>query len=192
MKLVSLLPLLLLSSIVVPTASAAPTLKVTIDSAMESVLIEPGGRANVALKVTLEFKDYPCSPDTEAGVDLVPPVAPPEWFGADPHPDANTYKAPKETKPASLTIVVSEDAPGDASGKFRLQPVLHFPSQASCGNVEPEADAPEFSITVRTPPGPSSASVDATGNDGTDTPGPGLGSVLVVGLLAWLLGRRRT
>lgn len=190
MKVVACLALVVLASLLVPSISAAPTLKVTITSASDSVLIEPGQRTTVGLNVTLEFKDYPCPAGTEAGIDLVPPVAPPHWFGADPHPDSNVYKAPKETHPASLAIVVAEDAPGDASGKFRLQPVLHFPSQSSCGGMEPSVDAPEFSITVRTPPGASSDPIDTEGTE-NDTPGPAMGSVVALGLCAWLFARRR-
>lgn len=166
----------------------APTLKVTVVSDVSEVEIEPGNREVVGLNVTLEFKEYPCAAGTKAGVDLVPPVAPPPWFGADPHPDGDTYASPKETKPATLTIVVAEDAPGSAEGGFRLKPIVHFPSSASCGGVEPSVDAPEFSVRVRTPPAASMPDADAT--DGADTPGPQLGLALALGLGLWLFRRR--
>ncbi|HEX9815718.1 MAG TPA: hypothetical protein VGB18_01950 [Candidatus Thermoplasmatota archaeon] len=179
----------------VPVAAAdAPTLKVTVDSEVPSIQIEPGERETVDLTVLVEFIDYPCPAGTEVGVDLVPPVAPPDWFGADPHPDSNTYAHPKQERAATLTIVVDEDAPGDADGAYRLKPIVHMPAPQTCGGVEPEIVAPEFSIRVLTPPAPTSPKVEATSGDpggGNDVPGPSAWSLILLGLSVWLFRNRR-
>jgi hypothetical protein len=174
-------------------AAAAPTIQVAINAAAEDVVIEPGDHATIGLNVTVEFKDITCTSGTKVGVDLVPPVAPPDWFGADPHPDADTYTYPKQTRPASLSIHVSEDAPPGSKGMYRLQPVLHFPNPAECGGVQPQADTPEFAIQVRTPGSPTSPSGDSspTQNDGDDSPGLGLTSLVLVLVGVGLLRRRR-
>ncbi len=179
--------------LVPPAAADAPTLKVTVASDVSRVTIEPGGRATVNLTVMVEFVDFVCADGTQVGVDLVPPVAPSDWFGADPHPDFDTYAEPKETKKATLTIVVDEDAPGNADGVYRLQPVVHLPAPQTCGGAEPNVDAPEFSIHVLTPPSKTSPKVEAPspGDGGNDLPGPGALSVILLGLSVWLFGHRR-
>lgn len=179
----------------VPLAAAdAPTLRVTVDSDVPLVRITPGGRATVNLTVMVEFIDYPCPAGTEVGVDLVPPASPPHWFGADPHPDGNTYAAPKQTKPASLVIVVDEDAPSGAEGRYRLQPVVKTPASQTCGGVDPKIEAPEFSIEVFTPSASTSPRVEAPSQDtdgGNDLPAPSALSLIVLGLGVWLFGHRR-
>lgn len=195
MRTTCLVGVVLLILFLAPLAAAdAPTLKVMVDSDVSRVEIKPGGRATVNLTVMVEFIDYPCADGTKVGVDLVPPVAPPDWFGADPHPDSDTYAEPKETKKAVLTIVVDEDAPGNSDGVFRLQPVVHLPAAQTCGGQDPQVDAREFSIHVLTPPGKTSPRVEAPSQDpdgGNDLPGPSALSLMLLGLGVWLFGHRR-
>ena len=189
-----ILGLVAATALLIPSAAAAPTLKVTVVSDVEFVRLKPGERETVNLNVTVEVKEFMCTTGTQVGVDLVPSSPRSDWFGAEPHPDGDTYATPKETKPATLNVVMDADAPGDQEAVFRLQPVVHIPAPQSCNGVEPAIDAPEFSIRVLSAPSATSGKIEATSgppNDGNGLPAPSLGSILLLGLGLWLFGRRR-
>lgn len=195
MRLPWVLGLFAATAMLIPFGAAdAPTIKVTVTSDVSSVRLEPGERETVDLNVTVELIDFTCASGTKVGVDLVPASSSEDWFGAEPHPDGDTYATPKETKPATLTVVTDGDAPGGEDGTFRLQPVVHIPAPQSCNLVEPAVDAPEFSIRVTTIPSKTSPGIEGTSgpsDDGNNVPAPGLSSILLLGLAVGLFGRRR-